>query len=839
MTSLIFWWLGNWSAAGGRKGVRSLSADHRVAILMTSIRDLQRNLIYLLYRLVQAVAFPLILAYLLLRVFRDRAYFRHINDRFGWLPHSFEGTAHGAIWLHAVSVGEVMTSVGLLDRLRQQYPSRRLFVSSTTLAGRALAEEKLAGLVDGVFYAPIDYCFAVRGVLRCLRPSVVVVLETEIWPNLYREVKRTGAALIVVNGRISDRAMPRNRRVRWLFRAALSWPDVILAQSEVAADRYRELGAPAGKVRISGNLKYDFDPTIAVVTEPMKHLVDRTRPDSVWIAASTMPPREAGDVDEDDVVIAAFQRLAATRKRLLLVLVPRRPGRFDEAAEKLRLAGVPFLRRSGLAGDEDLSLPGAVLVDSIGELTGLFGLADVVFMGGSLARRGGHNILEPAFYGRPVIVGPHMENFPAIAHEFRAGGGLHEISSADELAGAVGRLLDDPALRQKLGGDARRLAEAKRGATEEALREIQRLSDYALARQVDPILVEMLLWPLARLWEIGWRLKKSRAIARRRWLDAPVISIGGLGMGGIGKTPCVLHVAERLKEWGEAPAILTRGYRRLSPEKATILEPGAPVAPRLTGDEAQLFLRAAVAPVGIGADRYTTGSRLAQSFSCNVFLLDDGFQHWRLGRDLDIVLIDALDPASGGDLFPLGRLREPLRAIARADVILLTRCDPGRPLAGIKAMLRKYNPSAPVFQSQVVPREWVDLESGQRTPPGAIGDARAAAFCGLANPASFRQTLSSLGITPVAWWEFSDHHLYRPWELRQLARRAKVAGAEVLLTTEKDLMNLPEGAAGLLNSLPLRWLRIGMEIERDGEFLEIIRRHVRLPVAVRSESGDH
>ncbi|MCP5113556.1 MAG: hypothetical protein GY953_22205, partial [bacterium] len=284
---------------------------------MRSIRDLQRTLIYLLYRLSQALAFPFILAYLLLRGFRDRGYFRHLGERFGWLPHSFHVTAHDAVWLHAVSVGEVMTSVGLVERLRKQYPSRKLFVSSTTLAGRALAEEKLAGSVDGVFYAPLDYCFAVRSVLRHLRPSVVIVLETEIWPNLYREAKRAGAALLVVNGRISDRAMPRNRRVRWLFEAALGWPDAILAQSAVAAARYLELGAPAGKVRVAGNLKYDFDPRSAQVPQVVRGLIEQSRPEAVWIAASTMPPREAGDVDEDDVVSQAFQQLAATRERLL------------------------------------------------------------------------------------------------------------------------------------------------------------------------------------------------------------------------------------------------------------------------------------------------------------------------------------------------------------------------------------------------------------------------------------------------------------------------------------------------------------------------------------------
>ena len=157
-------------------------------------------------------AFPLLVVYLLFRGFRDRKYFPRIWERLGFLPHAYQGTAYGAVWLHAVSVGEVMAAIRLLKEVRAKYPARRVYVSSTTLAGRALAEEKLAGLVDGVFYAPVDYVFAIRKVLRRLHPSVVVILETEIWPNWYREVKRTGAALLVANGRISDRAIPRKPR---------------------------------------------------------------------------------------------------------------------------------------------------------------------------------------------------------------------------------------------------------------------------------------------------------------------------------------------------------------------------------------------------------------------------------------------------------------------------------------------------------------------------------------------------------------------------------------------------------------------------------------------------
>ncbi len=323
----------------------------------------------------------------------------------------------------------------LLRRLRAELPSAPLFVSTTTLAGRALADQKLAGLADGVFYAPIDFCFAVRRVLRTLRPAVVVVAETEIWPNLYREAKRAGCGLAVVNGRISDRAEPKYLRFKWFFGAVLRWPDRILAQSEGNRQRYLALGAPPERVSDGGNLKYDFRPSQAGIPECLREFVARTAPLEIWIAASTMPPAEAGDVDEDDAVIEAFRALCLNHPRLLLILAPRKPERFDAAAARLEAAGISYVRRS-LLDDEPppVALPGVLLLDSMGELSSLFALDSVVFMGGSLARRGGHNVLEAAFYSRAVVVGPHMENFAEIAAEFQAGERLAE----DRRSGGTG-----------------------------------------------------------------------------------------------------------------------------------------------------------------------------------------------------------------------------------------------------------------------------------------------------------------------------------------------------------------------------------------------------------------
>ncbi len=744
---------------------------------------------------------------------------RRFAERLGFLPAVLRQPAPGAVWIHAVSVGEVLASVELLRQLRASLPWARVFLSTTTLAGRALADEKLAGLADGVFYSPIDFCFAVRRVLRTLRPALVVVAETEIWPNLYREAKRAGCGLVVVNGRISDKAAPRYRRFAWFFRGVLRWPDWILAQSEVSRERYLALGAPGERTLDAGNLKYDFQPRQSAIPEVIRQWLERTRPSEIWIAASTMPPAFPGDVDEDDAVIGAFRSLAGEHPGLLLLLVPRKPERFDVVAGKLAASGVPFARRSNLEADSpSLPLPGVLLVDSIGELSSLFSLESLVFMGGSLAARGGHNILEPAFYGRSILVGPHMENFAEISAQFSSGGGCLTTGRPEELSGAVGRLLRDSELRRSLGIKARQLVESRRGATG---RTVGVLADtYARAvphfRPVFPMF--QIRWTLSQLWRAGANGRRRRYRNLQSRLATPVISVGSLSMGGSGKTPFVLWLAERLRQRGLRPAILTRGYRRRAPEPVTVLEAGAKASVARTGDEAQLLLRSGVAPVGIGADRAAVGRAVEERFHPDVFLLDDGFQHHRLARDFDIVLVDALDPFGGGDMFPLGRLREPPESLARAGVFVITRTEPGRAYTGIEERLRAFNPLAPVFKSGVKPEQWIECDGVATFDPARLPLQRVAAFCGLANPAAFWRTLDSLGIQPLARWGFGDHHRYRPVELRRLAAHARLAGAEALVTTEKDAMNLCDHVPGLISPLRLFYLRIGLEVE-DGDGL--------------------
>jgi tetraacyldisaccharide 4'-kinase len=652
-------------------------------------------------------------------------------------------------------------------------------------------------------------------VLKRLQPALVVVMETEIWPNLYREVKRSGAGLVIVNGRISDRAYPRYLPWAWLFGAVLSHPDLILAQTAEDRRRYLGLHAPFARVEIGGNLKYDFDPGQGEAPREVSELIDTLRPGRIAIAASTMPPRDAGDVDEDDIVIATFNELASRYPDLMLILVPRRPERFGVVAEKLDRAGIPYLRRSALPVPNVPRLPCVLLLDSMGELSRLFAIADVVFMGGTFPRRGGHNILEPAFFGKAVVAGPHMENFTAIANEFTEAGALVRVSEPRELPAAMARLLSNGIERDNVGQRARELAMGKRGVTD---RIASRLTE--LYFPLLPTCRAIVLQPLAALWETGVNIRRRRALAKRRRLPRPVISVGGITMGGTGKTPFVDWLTTELHSRGVQPAILTRGYRRKSDEPCVVITAGSQAPAELTGDEPQVYLRRGIAHLAVGADRYDCGGRLLDTLEADLFVMDDGFQHWRLYRDLDIVLIDALDPFGGGSVFPCGRLRESLRALERASAFVITRVQPGITTAPIERVLRQCNPLAPVMRSRVVPRGWMDLRTGATLVE--LPTTTVAAFCGLANPQSFWRTLGSMGLETRFRWAFADHHHYRIRELRRFGHRARHSGAHAVVITQKDVPNLCPDAIDLMAPLGLYALDIGLELEDPGPLFGLL-----------------
>ncbi len=721
--------------------------------------------------------------------------------------------------MHAVSVGEIVSSVRLVDELRTANPTVPIYVSTTTLAGRAIAEQKLAARVDAIFFAPIDYAFAIRRVLRRISPAVVVILETEIWPQLYREVAGAGCSLLIVNGRISDRALPRYRRFAWVFRNVLCYPGRIFVQSETDRARYVEAGAPPDKVAIMGNLKYDAAPTQPSPPAAIQEFLTRTQGRPVWVAASIMPGADSFDVDESDIVFSAFEELVLSFPLQLLIIAPRKPERFQITADKLRSRGISFVRRSELQPDSVLQLPGVLLLDTIGELASVFQLADVVFMGGTLVRRGGHNILEPAFAAKPIIIGPHMENFAAVAAEFKAERAVVEIRGATELTSALNSLLSNRKRCDELGRRAEQVANRNRGVTARAADAILAAQDAAIPSWTRRRLLAGPLKILAAIWRRGSRSKQTRDSERARSLPVPVVSIGGIAMGGTGKTPLTDLIARRLHNQNLQPAILTRGYRRRSLADIIVLQAGEKAPVWKTGDEPQILLRSAAAHIAIGSDRWLAAQTLLRHSAADVFILDDGFQHRRLNRDMDIVLIDALDPFAGGDVFPRGRLREPLSALSRASVFVITRAQPGRAYRGIRERLKAENPEAPIFTASIAPKGWVHAKTLQEASevPGVV-----AAFCGIGNPDSFWATLRTLEIPPVYSWAFSDHHVYKPKDLRRLAAHARLHGAKSLLTTQKDAMNLPANFARLIAPLELYWLDIEMKIEDEDQFLAAI-----------------
>jgi tetraacyldisaccharide 4'-kinase len=336
----------------------------------------------------------------------------------------------------------------------------------------------------------------------------------------------------------------------------------------------------------------------------------------------------------------------------------------------------------------------------------------------------------------------------------------------------------------------------------------------------------LLAWALARVWCWEGRRRQSQYYSWRRKLDVPVISVGNLTMGGTGKTPCVLRLAELLGERGRRPGILTRGYGRVSPLPVLALPVGATVRTEESGDEPQIFLRARVAPVGIGADRYRSGTLLREQFGVNVMLLDDGFQHVKLARDFDVVLVDALNPFGGGEVFPVGRLREPVEGLARADAVLITRSEASDLAPAIERAVRRWNPRAPVFRARIQPEWWVEYRTGRNIPTEELKLERAGVFCGLGNPQSFYRTLAGLGTRYADCLEFEDHHRYRPHELKRMAEQFRRNGATALVTTEKDAVNLCDGADELLAPLPLYWLKIGMRIEGEAELMAEIERRI-------------
>jgi 3-deoxy-D-manno-octulosonic-acid transferase len=421
--------------------------------------------VYLLYSIVTLFVFVVVSPYFLYQALRHRKYIGSLRQRLGYLPVSFNLDGDESIWVHAVSVGEVLTARPLVAALQAEYPNLRVFLSTTTRTGQQLARRG-ALEADAVFYFPFDWTFTARRTLDLVKPRLFLMMETEIWPNLLRECRRRGVKTAVVNGRLSSRSFPRYRLARGFFGRVLGDIDCFCVQSEATSCRLAQLGADPARITVTGSLKFDsLDVHDRVPNRGDARVLRffRLSPERpVIVAGSTLK-------GEEEAVIRAFKRLrASTGTGALLILAPRHPERFAEAERLCRQEGLSTERRSDLPIDAEPRAD-AVIIDTIGELAQIYQLATAVFVGGSLVPAGGHNILEPAMFGKSIVFGPHMDNFAEIAEAFLSSEAAVQVQSGAELEEAVLSLVGDPVRRARLGAAARALVEANRGAKDRTL----------------------------------------------------------------------------------------------------------------------------------------------------------------------------------------------------------------------------------------------------------------------------------------------------------------------------------------------------------------------------------
>jgi len=423
---------------------------------------------YLIYSALLAVGLLVASPYWLLEMLRHGKYRKGFLQRLGKVPESIRSPRRRSIWIHAVSVGEVLAVSQLVQALGTEFPDHRILISTTTDTGHQLASRRFGA--ENVFYFPLDFRLIMRKYFRAMRPEFVVVAETEFWPNFLRLANEAGSAVAIVNARISDRSFPGYRRWRFLLRKVLQNVNLFLAQTQEDSRRLVEIGAPSDRVSVSGNLKFDIPlPAAPPIVAQLRSALRDCGP--VLVCGSTVE-------GEEYLVLSAFRHILRTYPAAVMLLAPRHPERFSYVASLAQQLKFQFSERSPWNG-EPLS-GGVLLIDTIGELAGIYALADIAFVGGSLVPRGGHSIIEPAQHGVAILVGPHTENFRDVVATFESQNAVRvvhpeEEDEPDELSDAIMELLADGNQRNAMGRRALQTLQAQQGATAMTLQKMKTL----------------------------------------------------------------------------------------------------------------------------------------------------------------------------------------------------------------------------------------------------------------------------------------------------------------------------------------------------------------------------
>ena len=827
-----------------------------------------------LYNLAAILIVTIIIPIFVLRATRERGFIERIKQSFGFYPQETIEKVAGknAIWVHAASVGEIVATSPLVREFRKVFPDSPILVSVVTTGGYEMAHRIIKD-ADAIIYFPLDLPFLASRVVGRIRPRVFLPVETELWPNFLKKAKQLDVPVMMVNGRISDRSVKQYKYLFGMLREMIGTVKCFAMQSSIDADYIMRLGAPRELVTVTGNTKFDQAYT-SVSAEERAALIEElglSGASRIMIAGSTHR-------GEEELVLAAFKAVREKDPGVRLIIAPREVLRTMEVEHLCRKAGFTVTTRKELQKGDAARGEDIVILDTVGELGRVYGLGDVIYIGGSLIPHGGHNILEPAAHGKAIIVGNQMFNFKDIHALFRNRNAVVTVTNGEELTRETLRLFGDAAERARLEAETLAIINENKGASEKSARIlVEMLETYESRRSIRA--QERIVGHRVRATQKVANFqtyfidlvhdKEVRGISRRfimgvfyvfsliyeqlvnlkltmyRWgwakkerLGCYVISLGNVTVGGTGKTPTAPHLAREISDMGYRVAILNRGYRAKWRGEVGIVSDGHTLKmdAETAGDEAFMLAKHLPnVPVLIGAQRAVTGRYAIEHFGAEVAILDDGYQHWQLERDMDILLVDAVNVFGNGYLLPRGTLREPLSHIDRADVCLMTKVDQAAPgaIAHIWETFRSYNQDGLILESIHQPRQFVrlsdwyeDIAAGG-VPVTEMEGKKVLAVSAIGNPASFEQTLADLGIEMVESMRYPDHHDYGERDMAEVLYRAETLGVEAIVITEKDAVKVPGDVVRAKWRIPMYVISVEVTLQKGREeFFQELKRQL-------------
>ena len=831
----------------------------------------------LLYNIAAIFIVFLIIPMFLVRSVRERGFVERIRQSlFGFFPpHALDKVAKkNCIWVHAASVGEVVAASPLIKEFRREFPKSPILISVVTNSGYEMANRIIKD-ADSIIYYPLDLPWLAAHVLRRVSPRVFLPVETELWPNFLRAAREMHIPVMMVNGRISDKSVSRYHHLHSLLDDMIGTVTKFAMQSPIDAEYIVRLGADPNLVIVTGNTKFDQTYTDVSQEEKQQLLQEMGLAGSreIFLAGSTHK-------GEDELVLRAFTALRKEFPQAKLVIAPRDLLRTGEIASLCRRAGFQVARRTEL-----LKTPGTghdvVLLDTIGELGKVYSVGDVIYVGGSLIPHGGHNILEPAAHGKAIIVGYNMFNFKDTHVLFTKRNACVTVNNGSELTREVLRLFENSEERHRMEQETLAIVSENKGAARKsavllhemldaceeerlasgiihATEKVENFQTYFFqlvhGRHTHGVFLTIIIallyvFSFIYAWLVNVKLAGYKVgFFKRKKLDCYVISLGNITVGGTGKTPTAQRLAREIRDMGYRVVILNRGYRAKWRGDVGIVSDGHTLYMTAgeAGDEAFMLAKHLPnVPVLIGAERAKTGQYAIEHFGAEVAILDDGYQHWQLERDMDILLVDAVNVFGNGYMLPRGTLREPVSHIDRADVCLLTKVDqaPEKSRQYIRQTIQAENDHALIIESIHQPRcfielsDWYENITGTGIDVSQMKGKRVMAVSAIGNPASFEQTLNNIGAVIIESLRFPDHHDYTIEEMLDVVDQANRQGAEAIVITEKDAVKVPEMPKSVVHERsPIPIYVVSVEVtfqDGDAEFQALIKQ--RLAEKIRKD----